>query len=173
IVIPTYNESGNIVKLIEAIHEQSASAEIIVIDDNSPDGTGKIVENYIQSMDVMTSTSHRQSAQNNYSSVKLVRRSGKNGLISAILEGVRCSTSEYLLAMDADFSHPPEIIPKMIDELQKFKCDIVVGSRYIKGGSVIGWPFKRRLISEGATKLAQYVLGIREVKDPMSGFFSF
>jgi dolichol-phosphate mannosyltransferase len=74
--------------------------------------------------------------------------------------------------MDGDFSHPPQIIPSIIEALQDSNCDIVVASRYIKGGSIIGWPFKRRLMSKGATKIAQYGLGI-EVKDPVSGFFAF
>jgi dolichol-phosphate mannosyltransferase len=73
--------------------------------------------------------------------------------------------------MDGDFSHPPQTIPRMVEELRD-SCDIVVASRYIRGGSVIGWPFKRRLMSKGATKIAQVSLGI-EVKDPMSGFFAF
>jgi dolichol-phosphate mannosyltransferase len=74
--------------------------------------------------------------------------------------------------MDGDFSHPPQTIPHMVDELKDPKCDIVVASRYVKGGSVIGWPFKRRLMSKGATKIAQVGLGI-DVEDPMSGFFAF
>jgi dolichol-phosphate mannosyltransferase len=72
--------------------------------------------------------------------------------------------------MDADFSHPPEVIPKMIDEIQKSEYDVIIGSRYTSGGSIIGWPFRRRMISRGATKIAQYGLKIR-IKDPMSGFF--
>ena len=74
--------------------------------------------------------------------------------------------------MDADFSHPPEVIPKMIDEIENSGYyDVIIGSRYTSGGSIIGWPFRRRMISRGATKIAQYGLKIR-IKDPMSGFFS-
>jgi len=103
--------------------------------------------------------------------VKIVHRPSKNGLIPAILHGIESSESEYLLIMDADFSHPPRIIPKMIDELRNSNCDIVIASRYVKGGSVHGWSLKRRLISLGAIKLSRLVLGIKKVKDPTSGFF--
>ena len=103
--------------------------------------------------------------------LKVVHRPSKNGLIPAILQGIESSQSEYILVMDADFSHPPKLIPKMIDELRNSNCDIVIASRYVKGGSVEGWSLKRRLISKGAIKLSHLVLGIRKVKDPMSGFF--
>src|SRR5947209_3559336 len=103
--------------------------------------------------------------------IKVVHRPSKNGLIPAILQGIESSQSEYILVMDADFSHPPKLIPKMIDELRNSNCDIVIASRYVKGGSVEGWSLKRRLISKGAIKLSHLVLGIRKVKDPMSGFF--
>jgi dolichol-phosphate mannosyltransferase len=74
--------------------------------------------------------------------------------------------------MDGDFSHPPETIPYMIEELQDRDFDVVVASRYIQGGLIVGWPFKRKLMSRGATRIAQVGLGI-EIKDPMSGFFAF
>jgi dolichol-phosphate mannosyltransferase len=74
--------------------------------------------------------------------------------------------------MDGDFSHPPQTIPHMVEEINDGDCDIVVASRYVHGGSIIGWPFKRKLMSRGATRIAQVGLGI-EVKDPMSGFFAF
>ena len=103
--------------------------------------------------------------------VKVINRRERNGLVPAILQGISSSIGDYVLIMDADFSHPPEIIPKIIDELDS-KYDIVIASRYIKGGSIKGWPFKRKMISLGATKLAQYGLGMREIRDPMSGFFA-
>ena len=91
-------------------------------------------------------------------------------MISAILQGIRGSEGEYILVMDADLSHSPEVIPTMIKEIQDSGYDVIVGSRYTKGGSTIGWPFRRRMISRGATKIAQYGLKIK-IKDPMSGFF--
>lgn len=164
IIIPTYNESENIIKLIEAIRRNIPSnifSEIIIVDDNSPDGTGRIVEDYIKAKN-----------ENLNSLVRIIRRQSKSGLISAILHGVRSAKGENVLIMDADFSHPPEIIPSLVRELMlDSDCDLVVASRYVEGGTVTGWPFKRRLISKGATKIARHGLKIKFVKDPMSGFF--
>lgn len=75
--------------------------------------------------------------------------------------------------MDADFSHPPETIPLLVEELRKDPNCIVIGSRYISRGSIIGWPYKRRVISKGAAKIARHGLKVRNVSDPMSGFFAF
>ena len=164
IVLPTYNESQNIVRMLDSIAETlpiDTSAEIIIVDDNSPDGTADIASRH---------------AKNNLNNGKLyvdvIRRESKLGLSSAILAGVQSATGDIILAMDGDFSHPPQIIPYIIEELLDSDYDIVVASRYVKGGSTVGWPFKRRLMSRGATKLAQYGLGI-QVKDPVSGFFAF
>ena len=161
IIIPTYNECRNIVKLIGNINENLSNlvtAEIIVVDDNSPDGTGKIVDEYLQN----TKTPN-----------KIIHRTTKDGLVSAIMDGIKSSGGDYVVVMDADFSHPPKLLSQMIQELSlDSNCDIVIASRYVKDGSTSGWTFKRRLISKGAIKLAKYVLGI-QVKDPTSGFFAF
>lgn len=174
IIVPTYNESENIVKLIAAIDRNMPSnifAEIIVVDDNSPDGTGQIVKDCIKYRnDTSQSNSHEHDSK---LIVRVIHRQSKSGLISAILEGLRSSKGQNVLIMDADFSHPPEIIPSLIRELElDSDCDLVVASRYIEGGSVTGWPFKRRLISKGATKIARHGLKIKYIKDPMSGFFA-
>jgi len=161
IVLPTYNESQNITKMLDSIAETlpaEAQAEIIVVDDNSPDGTGDIAS--------------RHKVRNKKLHIHVIKRPCKLGLSSAILAGVQSATGQIVVVMDGDFSHPPHTIPKMVEELKDSKFDIVVASRYIKGGSVIGWPFKRRLMSKGATKIAQVGLGI-QVNDPMSGFFAF
>jgi dolichol-phosphate mannosyltransferase len=166
IVLPTYNESQNIVRMLDSIAETVspyAAAEIIVVDDNSPDGTAEIASLYAKNI----SNNNRNKLH-----VEIIRREGKFGLSSAIVAGVQYATGDLLVIMDGDFSHPPHVIPSIIEELQDSNCDIVVASRYIKGGSIIGWPFKRRLMSKGATKIAQYGLGV-EVKDPVSGFFAF
>ncbi len=163
IVLPTYNESQNIAKMLDSIAEAlpaDTAAEIIVVDDNSPDGTGDIA------------AQHAKNISNKKVRIEVIRRPGKMGLSSAILAGVQSAAGEIVVVMDGDFSHPPQTISHMLEELQDPKCDIVVASRYVKGGSVIGWPFKRRLMSKSATKIAQVGLGI-EVKDPMSGFFAF
>jgi dolichol-phosphate mannosyltransferase len=186
IIIPTYNESQNILQLLDKIRSNSSKlkcdVEIVVVDDNSPDGTGTLVEEYARrnstnvtavikskAADYRNEHSH-ESKNNNHCLVKVIHRNDKYGLVSAILQGVHGSIGQYILVMDADFSHSPEVIPIMIKEIQNSDYDIVVGSRYTKGGSVKGWPFRRRLISTAATKIAQYVLNVT-TKDPMSGFF--
>jgi dolichol-phosphate mannosyltransferase len=163
IVIPTYNESKNIVKILDSLSTaltREMNAEIIVVDDNSPDGTSKTVEEYAKD------------PKNSGYSIHVIRRENKRGLSSAIVTGIEYAKGDAVVVMDSDLSHPPQTIPQMVEELQNSNCDIVVASRYVKGGSVSGWPFKRKLISKGATKIAQHGLGIK-IKDPMSGFFAF
>jgi dolichol-phosphate mannosyltransferase len=181
IIIPTYNESENILKLIDSIKKNIPSdiiTEIIVVDDNSPDGTGKIVENYIHN-DISTDASLQQKQQfhskvdNQNCLVRVIHRKDKTGLISAILEGIESSKGEDILIMDADFSHPPETIPRLVEELRQDPNCIVIASRYISHGSIVGWPYKRRVISRGAAKIARHGLNVRNVTDPMSGFFAF
>jgi dolichol-phosphate mannosyltransferase len=182
IVIPTYNEAENILKLIEAIKSNLphiTSTEIIVVDDNSPDGTGRIVENYIHDITTVGGNDKsNQRQQNNKhlpitTSVKVINRQNKRGLISAILQGIESSAGEYILVMDADFSHSPELIPSMLEQLSQNPDHIVVASRYVKGGSVVGWPIKRRIISRGANIIARRILRLCNITDPMSGFFAF
>ena len=173
IVIPTYNESENIIRLITEIEKNlptSYFTEIIVVDDNSPDGTGKLVENYINQQKVKPEK--ESSAKPKNYRVKIVHRTGKNGLIPAILDGVKQSCGKNVLVMDADFSHPPEVIPKMVRELKMNPNSIIIGSRFIEGGKVVGWPKRRRILSKGASSLARLGLNVGRVKDPMSGFFA-
>src|SRR5215213_11807851 len=179
IIIPTYNESENILKLIDAIKDNTPSnisTEIIVVDDNSPDQTGKIVENYIHNniaTDVSLQQQFHSKINNQNCVVRVIHRKDKTGLIAAILEGIESSNGESILIMDADFSHPPETIPRIVEELRQDPSCIVVGSRYINRGSIVGWPFKRRVISRGAAKIARHGLKVRNVTDLMSGFFAF
>jgi len=179
IIIPTYNESENILKLLGDIRGNLPSTivtEIIVVDDNSPDETGKIVENYIHSnigRDASLQQQFHSKVDNQNCLVRVIHRKYKTGLISAILEGIESSKGENILIMDADFSHPPETIPLLIEELRQDPNCIVIGSRYINRGSIVGWPFKRRLISRGAANIARHGLKVRNVTDPMSGFFAF
>ena len=177
VVIPTYNESENILRLITEIENNlptSHFTEIIIVDDNSPDGTGKLVENYIQQQNAKLENGRDNSSNSsskNYR-VKVVHRRAKNGLIPAILDGVKQSTGMNVLIMDADFSHPPEVIPKMMRELALNPNSIIIGSRFIEGGKVVGWPQRRKLLSRGASALARLGLNVKRVKDPMSGFFA-
>jgi len=164
IILPTYNESQNIVDIIKLIHEnipKGINTETIVVDDNSPDGTGKIVEDYISNI--------KKIAEN---TINIIHRKAKNGLSSAILNGIQNAKGETIVVMDSDFSHPPQIIPKMIEAFKQYQCDLVVASRYITGGNIHGWTTKRKLMSKIATIIAKKGLGVK-TKDPMSGFFAF
>ena len=173
IVIPTYNESENILKLISEIEKNLPTkdfTEVIVVDDNSPDGTGKLVEDCITKKGIKTKEKKSSHTKNHI--LKVVHRTGKEGLIPAILDGVRQSSGTNVLIMDADFSHPPEVIPKMMSELKRNPNSIVIGSRYIEGGKVVGWPARRKILSKGASTLARLGLNVKNVKDPMSGLFA-
>ncbi|KAF6245187.1 glycosyltransferase family 2 protein [Nitrosopumilus sp. b2] len=162
VIIPTFNESENICNVLDLIKEHlpRINLEAIVVDDNSPDGTGKIVEDYVKIKG------------NEEYSVSVIHRKTKSGLSSAILDGLKKSNGDTIVVMDSDLSHPPQIIPKMLETLRKTQCDIVVASRYVAGGAIQGWPFKRKLMSKIATKIAKKGLGINS-DDPMSGFFVF
>ena len=164
IIIPTYNESQNILKILKSIGEilpPNILTEAIVVDDNSPDGTGKIVENYLQNLKKMAGYT-----------IDIIHRTAKKGLGSAILRGIQHAKGDTIIVMDSDFSHPPQIIPRMVDALKKYRCDIVVASRYVNGGKISGWPLKRKLLSKIATIIAKKGLGVKTA-DPMSGFFAF
>ena len=164
IIVPTYNESVNIIEMLKSITKslpEGIFSETIVVDDNSPDGTGKIVDEYISNFKKFTENS-----------ISIIHRKTKNGLSSAILNGIQNAKADMIIVMDSDFSHPPQIIPKMIDTFKKYQCDLVVASRYIKEGNIEGWTTKRKLMSKVATIIAKWGLGIK-TKDPMSGFFAF
>ena len=164
ILIPTYNESQNIINILKSIGEhipKNVLTQTIVIDDNSPDGTGNLVEEYINNV--------KKFANN---TIDVIHRKAKQGLSSAILNGIQKAKGDTIIVMDSDFSHPPSIIPKMIDVLKQSQCDIVIASRYVTGGGIHGWSLKRKLISKIATKIAKKGLGVKQ-KDPMSGFFAF
>ena len=134
LVIPTYNEKENIQKLIKKIQEEfnenKINGEIIIVDDNSPDGTGKILEDL-------------KKTQKN---LKVIHRSGKLGLSSAVLEGWKIADGEVLGVMDADLSHPPEKIKELFGAIENGEADFTIGSRYIKGGKIEGWNLKRKLM---------------------------
>jgi len=158
IIIPTYNEKENISKLIPAIEDTFSSSkidgEIIIVDDNSPDGTAALVS----------------SLQRRYFNLQLIVRPGKLGLSTAVIEGFKAASGGILGAMDADFSHPVNKIPELVSPILAGSADITVGSRYVEGGSITQWPLLRRVTSQGAVLLAR---PLTSVKDPVAGFFFF
>jgi len=164
IIIPTYNESKNILQVLKSIGENLPNrilTEAIIVDDNSPDGTGRIVEDYINNVKKIA----------NYT-IDIIHRKAKSGLSSAILKGIQHARGDTIVVMDSDFSHSPQIIPRLLDTLKKYQCDIVVASRYVKGGKIMEWSLKRKLLSKIATLIAKKGLGVK-ITDPMSGFFAF
>lgn len=150
IIIPTYNERDNIEKLIKEILGV-VKAEIVVVDDDSPDGTSDIVA--------------KLSRQNK--NIRLLRRIGRRGLGSAIVEGFHAASGDVVGVMDADFSHPPSALAIIAAEFEN-GADIVLGSRYVKGGRIENWPLARRVASRVAVLLAR---PLTSVKDPVTGFF--
>ncbi len=156
IIIPTYNERLNIVRLLSALTRtmKKFNYEIIVVDDNSPDGTSSVVSAY-------SNKNHR---------VRLVKRINERNLSSAIISGFEEARGSTFVVMDADLSHDPEILPEMVKNINK-GYDIVIGSRRIKGGGAENWPFYRKIQSDIATMLARLFIGVK-IKDPMSGFFA-
>jgi len=155
VILPTYNEKYNIKNIIEKILEVRKDLNIIVVDDNSPDGTSEIVK----------------SLKRNHPSIHLITRPEKMGLGTAYIAGFKYAkeklNSKYVITMDCDFSHSPYVIPTIIKELNE--NDLVIGSRYIKDGKVIDSPIMRRFISKLANFCASYFVGIK-VKDATSGF---
>ncbi len=155
--IPTYNESENLPVLIDRLEKLDLSLEIIVIDDNSPDGTYAVA----------------QGLSEKYGNIKILKRPSKQGLASAISDGLKLVQGDYVAVMDADLQHPPEVLMSMLDEA-KHGSDIIIASRYIENGSSGKFGLLRRVVSRGATFLAHAMLReTRGVKDPMSGFFVF
>ena len=153
IVIPTYNEAGSIPLLAERLHGALAGREweLIVVDDGSPDGTADIAAALAPRIPV-----------------RVVRRAGKAGLASAVVAGFDAAGGDVLLVMDADLSHPPEVVPALADAIAN-GADLAVGSRYVKGGAVMDWPLKRRVVSRLACLMGNALVPVR---DATSGFFA-
>lgn len=157
VVIPTYNERDNIERLVADILSQGDGIEALVVDDNSPDGTGEIV---------------RRLAEEN-SRIKVIHRAGKLGLGSAYREGFKYALengADYIVEMDADFSHDPAMIPQFLEKLREY--DFVVGSRYLNGVSVINWPIRRLILSYCANIYTRMITGLR-ISDCTGGFKCF
>jgi dolichol-phosphate mannosyltransferase len=154
IISPTYNESKNISTLVETVFARNPESHLLIVDDSSPDGTAEIVKNL----------------QSNYPNLFLEIREVKNGLGKAYLFGFKWALDrkyETIVQMDADMSHHPKEIPAMIDLLKE--NDLVIGSRYINGVSVINWPLERLFLSFGANIYSRVVTGM-PIKDATGGF---
>jgi len=157
VVVPTYNEAGGIEQLIatlDAVFKRNAlDGEIVVVDDNSPDGTGAIVDRLADRYPV-----------------RCLHRPGKMGLSSGVIDGWKFARpeSEALGAMDADFSHDPQIIPAMVRALEGGEYGLAIGSRYVPGGGIRNWPLRRKITSLVAIALAK---PLTRVNDITSGYF--
>ena len=157
VVIPTYNEAENLSQLVSALLSLPLQGlKILVVDDSSPDGTGQMAESLAKSLQ---------------GSLAVLHRPGKMGLGTAYVTGFQKALqdgAEAIAQMDADFSHPPELLPKMLDTLQK--CDLAMGSRYVPGGSVDrNWPFWRKGLSAFGNIYAGMILRL-PVRDATGGF---
>jgi len=158
IVVPTYNERDNVVEVVERFLAAAPEAELLFVDDNSPDGTGEL-------LDQLAAEDQR---------VHVLHRAGKLGLGTAYLDGFRWGLArgyEYLLEMDADFSHDPQYLPELL-RLARDGADVVIGSRYVDGGGTENWGVGRKMISRGGSLYARTVLGVK-VRDLTSGFICY
>ena len=156
VVIPTWNERDNVAPLVRALDVALAGLawEVIFVDDNSADGTGAAAVALGQSD----------------ARVRCIRRVGRRGLASAVIEGVLASAAPHVAVMDADFQHDEALLPAMLARLRTGDVDLVVGSRYVEGGSTGNWSAVRLRMSRFAGGLSRLLIG-GELSDPMSGFF--
>ena len=158
IIVPTYNEKETIINFLEKttgqIIRNNLNAEVIVVDDGSPDGTADLINDFSKM----------------HANITLLNRREKKGLASACIYGFNHSNSQILGVMDADLSHAPDALPYLLNPLLYNMCDIAVGSRYIPGGRVLNWPMRRYMVSITACFLGSL---LTTVKDVTSGFFFF
>ncbi|WP_461865283.1 glycosyltransferase [Thermococcus sp.] len=157
VIVPTYNERENLEELFDRISKalNGYDFEIVIVDDDSPDKTWEkaqvLAEKY---------------------PVKVIRRQREKGLSSAVIKGFKEADGDVFVVMDADLQHPPEVIPKLLEAIER-GAEIVIASRYVKGGKVKNWYWYRKLISKGAIMIGRVALPkIRHIKDPVSGFFA-
>jgi dolichol-phosphate mannosyltransferase len=154
VVVPTYNEAENIEALVTAVLGQDPRIRVLVVDDNSPDGTGKIA-------DELAERTER---------IDVLHRQTKEGLGAAYRAGLRRALdlgAEVVIQMDCDFSHPPDMLPRFLERIEH--CDAVIGSRYINGITVVNWPLERILISYFGNWYAKRITGL-SISDSTGGF---
>jgi dolichol-phosphate mannosyltransferase len=157
VVIPTYNESENIEPIVGRVRTAVPSADVLVVDDGSPDGTGKLADELAE-----------RDPQ-----VQVLHRTAKNGLGAAYIAGFGMGLAagyDVLVEMDADGSHAPEQLPRLLDALAD--ADLVLGSRWVPGGAVVNWPLPRKMISRGGSLYSRMALGV-PIRDVTGGFRAF
>jgi dolichol-phosphate mannosyltransferase len=157
VIIPTYNEADNVQQLLPTVLKFGSYFNVLIVDDNSPDGTAKLVKD-------MQKTEPR---------IHLLERPGKMGLGTAYVAGFKFALAngfDYVFEMDADFSHDPEMLPKLLEKAEDY--DLVIGSRYIEGVNVVNWPMKRLLLSYFANLYTRVITGM-PVRDATGGFKCF
>jgi dolichol-phosphate mannosyltransferase len=160
VIIPTYNEAENIRDVVRAVMNLPQDFHILVVDDNSPDGTAELVEKMQEEFP---------------GRLHLLKRKEKDGLGRAYLAGFAWALEhpyEYVFEMDADLSHNPSDLPRLLDELKNNGCDMVIGSRYISGVNVVNWPLSRVILSYFASKYVRIVTGMN-IKDTTAGFVGY
>lgn len=158
VIIPTYNELENLKPIVDAVLAVDARVDVLVCDDNSPDGTGKLA-------DELAAKNER---------IQVLHREKKEGLGRAYLAAFRWALArgyQFIIEMDADFSHDPRFLPKLIDTAQS-EADLALGSRYVDGGGTVNWGVGRQLISQGGSLYARTILGV-QIRDLTGGFKCF
>ncbi len=159
VIIPTYNEKENVRKIATAVIALEGDYHILFVDDGSPDGTGDIIKDM----------------QKEYSQIHLIERSGKLGLGTAYIEGFRYCLKEgydFICEMDADFSHNPKDLPRLVQACENDIYDVAIGSRYVRGGGVSNWGLDRKALSYGASLYVRAIT-FMNIKDPTAGFVCY
>jgi dolichol-phosphate mannosyltransferase len=160
VIIPTYNEIENVEAIIRAVFSLKRAFDVLIVDDNSPDGTADRV------IKLQDEFKHR---------LFLEKREGKNGLGTAYIHGFKWALTrayDYIFEMDADFSHDPEDLPRLYNACAKSGFDVAIGSRYVKGVNVVNWSLDRILLSYGASFYVKIITGMR-IHDPTAGFICY
>jgi dolichol-phosphate mannosyltransferase len=157
VIIPTYDERDNVEWIVSRVRESVADASVLVVDDNSPDGTGVLADALAASDEA----------------VHVLHRLGKEGLGAAYRDGMRWGLAhgfDVIVEMDADGSHQPEQLPRLLERLAF--ADVVVGSRWVPGGGVVNWPIERKILSRGGSRYARFALGV-PVREVTGGYRAF
>jgi dolichol-phosphate mannosyltransferase len=160
VIIPTYNERENIEAIVRAVFDLPEAFHILIVDDGSPDGTAQII------MDLQQVFSGR---------LHLLERKGKLGLGTAYIAGFKWGLErdyQYFCEMDADFSHPPQDLPRLLAKCRDEGADVAIGSRYVRGGTVENWPWERHFYSKGGSIYTRLILWM-PVQDPTAGFVCY